>query len=209
MNRCTSLLAVYAAAVTVGIVPAGALAKCWNPLGCDPADYDECVSVASTRPTELGVKLAKQQCHEKFLAPAERTAYAASQEKAKRLAATWKKLNEQQIHSLQELLSSMGTPSTVIGPRPCLAVNGGRPAKGIDCIAYYWRDDRGSTFGDDFFQVEALNIPSHDLWMWWTDSLSMTPSDARKSNDKTPLTMDEFFSNRRGARPVQAPGTIK
>ena len=106
---------------------------------CAPSNYEDCVTDASTRPTELGVKVARQQCYDKFKKPAEDAAAAARAKEAVDRVASWTALNTENT-TLAMAMKVMGKPAYVSKARPC-AKSEGRGQTPASCIVFEWRDN--------------------------------------------------------------------
>ena len=142
---------------------------CFNPLGCAPKNHDECVAEATKRPTELGVKLARQQCYAKWVAPEEERRSAERAAVAVRRAVLWEKMPDSG-ETLGIWLSKLGDPDMVLGPYPCSRLKDAK-SPGVPCYTYRWKDDRPGRY-DAYFKVEVLNNAEKTVWAFWRDSLS-------------------------------------
>lgn len=144
-------------------------ALCLNPFGCEPKTYDECLAEATKRPTELGVKLARQACYAKWKQPEEERKAAERAAAAERRAAVWAKLPEGGPASVNAWLPKLGQPDIVLGPDRCSPLKDEKLPSG-SCYTYYWRDDRPGRV-DAYFQAEVLNDANKTLWIYWRDSV--------------------------------------
>lgn len=97
-------------------------AVCLNPLGCAPKNYPECVADATSRQTELGVRMAAAQCYAKWKKPEDdrRAAEAAKLADARALA--WSKAPAK-TSTARALIATIGQPSMVLGAHACTPRN--------------------------------------------------------------------------------------
>lgn len=107
--------------------------------GCSPTNYDSCIQDASTRPTELGVRVARQQCHEKFKKPAEEAAAAERVREAEKRADAWRALNATGT-TLSKAKQVMGQPKYYSDPRPCTKQDNNENMP-QSCVAIEWPDE--------------------------------------------------------------------
>lgn len=142
---------------------------CFNPFGCEPKNQDECVAEATKRPTELGVKLARQQCHAKWVAPDEERQSAERTAGYERRAILWENMPGSG-ETLGVWLSKLGDPDFVHGPYSCTKLRDAK-SPGVSCYVYRWKDDRPGRY-DAYFKVEVLNNGEKTVWAFWRDSLS-------------------------------------
>lgn len=157
-------------------------AVCLNPFGCEPSNNAECIADATRRPTELGVRIAKQQCYERFVKPEEQRREKAAQDEAERLAKAWATST---FHTVGEAIKVLGNPSDKSGPLQCESVDGKAPPSGTQCFSYEWVDaragricpsaDKFKTFASQNdlscrFRLQALTNSEGTLWAWWRES---------------------------------------
>ncbi len=151
-------------------------AICLNPFGCGPSNYEECVAEATTRPTELGVRLARSQCHDKFLKPEADRIQRESAEKAEAFAARWQ-ARAGEISNLKQANTKIGKPDSVTGPEACARIKGEITLKHTQCFTHRWEDRRASricwqTSGVErcHFQIQTIENAEQALWAVWPES---------------------------------------
>lgn len=144
-------------------------AICLNPSGCEPKNYQECMADATNRPTELGVKLARNLCDEKWKWPEEERAAVARVAAAEKRAAQWEKLREVSFDA-PGWIDRLGQPDLVRGPGDCTVHKGSKAPNG-GCYTYYWYDNRPGRVQASF-KAEVVNDPSKRIWVYWQDSIS-------------------------------------
>lgn len=156
---------------TLCFATASAGAVCLNPFGCEPKNYDECVADATKRPTELGVKLARQQCFAKWKQPEEEREATVRNAAAERRAVQWAKVNELAFDAPAWIVQ-LGEPDQVVGPMACSPTKEAKAPKGSSCYIYLWNDKRPGRY-DMHFKAEVVNEPSKKIWAYWQDSVAL------------------------------------
>jgi hypothetical protein len=157
------------AAFVLGSIGAGNAHACLNPFGCTPKNYDECVAEATKRPTELGVKLARQQCHAKWLQPQEERNAAERTAAAGKRAAIWEAVPGFD-DAVATWIAKLGQPDMVLGPYRCSSIKDAKlPA--VNCYSYYWKDERPGRH-EAYFRAEVLNDAAKNVWAYSRDSRS-------------------------------------
>ena len=146
-------------------------AVCLNPFGCEAKNYDECVADATKRPTELGVKLAKQQCFAKWKQPEEEREAVARNTAAELRAAQWAKVGDIAFDAFA-WTAHLGKPDLVVGPMACAPTKAAKAPKGSSCYIYLWDDKRPGRY-EMHFKAEVVNEPSKKVWAYWPDSVSL------------------------------------
>jgi hypothetical protein len=157
-----------------------AFAICVNPFGCGPSNYAECIDDATKRPTELGVRVARQQCHEKFKKPEEDRVAAEQVKAAEKLAAAWRGIGDRES-TLAGVKRALGAPDKTEGPAACAHFTD-RSRATVLCTTYRWMDRRpgricvqsraGGIVTDDInclFTLEVA-IGTETIWAWWPES---------------------------------------
>lgn len=144
------------------------LGLCLNPFGCEPKTYDECVSDAASKPTEVGVKIANQVCYNRFQRAVDEAAARKAAADAETFASNWADLRNK-ASTISEVVKLLGAPTYTSGPAPCSPLDGIQ--KTSKCNTYYWIDPRPhrlclhSTVCE--FQLEAVADSDGLLWAWW------------------------------------------
>ena len=151
-----------------------AQALCLNPLGCEPKTLEDCLTDATTRSTDAGVKLAERQCRERF----DRIRAEAVRREAEAFAKRWE--GTKSFARIAQFIAALGEPSLVSRGIDCAI----KPPSGGKCITYEWVDRRDRTCirpslanpGDIViqchFRVQALESDSQKgAWAIWDESL--------------------------------------
>lgn len=160
--------------------PLAAHAVCLNPLGCAASTYDECVQEASTRPTELGVRLAAKQCYETFVKPMEERQKRDAAREADEFAKRWA-LSIATHTTAEALTRAIGKAAEVSGPEACEPFPGSSTKPTFKCYTYRYEDPHGrvcamQAFGTIAtrvcrFQFQALEDAKRTVWVAWPDPL--------------------------------------
>lgn len=165
------LLKVIMSAMTLTIPFQSAQAACLNPFGCVASNYDECVTDATKRPTEVGVKLARQQCYDKWKLPEIEKAASMKAAAAEKRASTWAAMDNV-TYNAEAWISKLGQPDLVLGPAACSPVKDAKLTKAQTCYTYFWNDERLGRVSSAYFKAEVLNESRKPLWAYWPDSFS-------------------------------------
>ena len=157
-----------------------AAAICLNPFGCPPSNYNECVDDATRRPTDLGVRSAKQLCYEKFKKPEEDRAQAQREKESLHIALEWARLGSA---PLADMKKALGEPTKSTGPGACAKVPGAGAAPAAGCITHFWHDARAgrlcvqpspTSFDRDLRCYFRAEVPAYSLtgeqWARWVES---------------------------------------
>lgn len=148
-------------------------AACFNPFGCQPKNLDECIERAAAMPTEFGVRTARRQCEARFeqeLQHRQRLEVAASAERADALAQAWIDLEWGRDTPISIYEKTMGQPSLVTGPYPCIKHPKLSAAPASGCYTYHWRDERAGRV-HMYFKAEVQNAPGRPVRAKWPDSM--------------------------------------
>ncbi len=158
-------------AALLSLTSVSAFALCLNPFGCEPKNYDECIAEATRRPTEGGVKVARQHCLEKWQKQVDLRKQADRNEASESRATEWKKWTS--LATLSGTLEAkIGQPDLVYGPHACSSRKDAKPPKGITCYTYLWNDTRPGRY-QTYFKAEVMNDQEKAIWSLWKDSISM------------------------------------
>lgn len=121
--------------------------------GCSPSNNEECLDAATNKPTDAGVKMARQQCFEKFEKPEiERKEEQAKQERAAALKKetefiqSWVQM-AQSGASFGEMVNKFGSPAKQIGLHAC---SPSKQAPTEKCMTYLWETRPGSFLRTEF-----------------------------------------------------------
>lgn len=171
------VIVIAAMAVTFHL---SAFAACLNPFGCGPSNYSECIDDATKRPTELGVRVARQQCYEKFKKPEEARVATEQVKAAEKRAATWRGIGDRES-TIGGVQRALGPPDATDGPAACTHFTDRSKTTAL-CTTYRWTDrrpgricvqSRANGFGTSdiscLFTLEVA-IGTETVWAWWPES---------------------------------------
>lgn len=147
-----------------------AVAVCLNPFGCEPKNYDECMADATKRATELGVKLARQQCYTKWKQPEDERMAGERTVAAERRATIWFKLPTERHTGVGSWVERLGKPDMVLGPNTCPRLKDEKQPT-VKCYFYYWKDERAGRY-EAYFRADILDEAGSPIWAYYRDSQS-------------------------------------
>lgn len=163
----------FSVGLTLCVLQQPLMAACFNPLGCEPKNLDECINRAAAMPTELGVQTAKKQCESKFAQELqhrlELKAHAA-QQRAQLMAKTWSELDWGRDTPVNLYEKALGQPFLVSGPHVCIKHSRLPTPPDSGCYTYRWQDLRAGRVSM-YFTAETQNVPGRPVRAKWPDSM--------------------------------------
>lgn len=143
------------------------------PLTCFASGHDDCILDASRRPTDSGVKLARQACDAKFATEIEARRAAADETAAvdaSAKAAMWRLVGTK-YKFVHQVVAFMGPPLLVSGPGTCIGKYGRTPPAS-KCMTYLWVDTRAGR-SRLHFMAQVENVEEEPIWQWSRDSFEL------------------------------------
>lgn len=153
------LLVIACAAMTAN-------AACFNPFGCAPKTYEECIADAVIKPTTKGVEIATRECISAKSKIDEKQNLILAETRAK----AWAQLSQTQPPSADEWLVKMGKPFLVTGPSACWK-SATSTASDTSCYLYQWTDGRPGR-SSMYYRAQFQNNAQKLIWMWTRDSVN-------------------------------------